>query len=110
MKKIIIFFILVYFMGLSARGLKADEYQKVAIKHGMYEEIVNEKFGEPVLSEKIKPRFWPIPKKKALYELGDSDYMILDFFSGRVSEITILSDMDKEEAVEMFEYQLGLTQ
>ena len=110
MKRTIIFFVLAVFLVLNAAGLKAEEYQKIAIKHGMYEKIVNEQFGDPVIVEEIKPGFWPIPKKKALYELGDSDYMILNFFSGRVSEITILSDMDQEEAVEMFEYQLGLTQ
>ena len=108
MKGFIVFFVLMIFLVLSAGQVQGQEYEKIAVKHGMYEEIVNEKFGQPVLTEEIKPGFWPIPKKKALYELGDGDYMILNFFSGRVSEITILSEMDQEEVVEIFEYQLGL--
>lgn len=110
MKKVVLFLLLVSFVFMGSGSIFAEVYEKVSIKHGMYEENVNKEFGDPVLVEDIKPGFWPIPKKKALYKIGDADFMILNFFSGRVSEITILSDVDREEAVEMFEYQLGLAQ
>jgi len=72
------------------------------IKQGMHEKTVNEKYGQPILVEKLKSGFLPIPKRKALYKIDDADYMILRFFSGRVHEVSILEDMDINEATEMF--------
>jgi len=82
-----------------------EEYEKFEIKQGMRENEVNERYGSPVVAEKIKPGFFPIPQKKALYKIDESDYMILNFFSGRVSKVTILSDMNVEEATNMFRQQ-----
>jgi hypothetical protein len=82
--------------------IKAEEEVKLTIKHGMYEKTVNEEYGEPILLELIRDKFWPIPKKKALYRLGEKDYMILYFFSGRVSKISILSEMPLDQAIAFF--------
>ncbi|MFC1643794.1 hypothetical protein ACFL5C_00505 [Candidatus Omnitrophota bacterium] len=87
----------------AASCVHADEAVKITIKYGMYEESVDKAYGQPVLTEKIKDGFWPIPKKKALYKIGESDYMMLYFFSGRINKITILSDMNLEEATALFQ-------
>jgi hypothetical protein len=87
---------------LLAGTLCAQEYEKIEIKQGMYEDNVNERFGQPELSEDINPGFFPIPRKKALYKIGGSDYMILYFYSKRVNKITILSDVDQGEALAVF--------
>jgi hypothetical protein len=86
-----------------ATSALAEEYTKTEIKQGMYEDIVNERFGMPELTQDLEPGFFPIPRKRALYRLGDSDFMILSFYSKRVNKITILSDMDREEAERLFE-------
>ncbi|MDP8299309.1 MAG: hypothetical protein P9L88_05355 [Candidatus Tantalella remota] len=93
---------LIFFNAGNAGAEEKEEPKKISIKHGMYEKSVNKRFGDPLLVQEIKDKFWPIPKKRALYEIGESDYMILYFFSGRINKITILSDMDREQAVEMF--------
>ncbi len=72
------------------------EYKKFDIKYFMHEEIVNERYGEPVSVKQI--RVHPIPEKKALYKINGSDWMILKFFSGRIWRITLLEDMDRGEA------------
>ncbi|MBU0570682.1 MAG: hypothetical protein KJ995_04710 [Candidatus Omnitrophica bacterium] len=79
------------------------EYEKLEIKQGMRKSAANEKYGPPLLVEKLRYGFLPIPKEKALYKVDDSTYMILYFFSGRINEITILDDATYEEAVSMFE-------
>ena len=83
-------------------SVSAQEIEKIEIKQGMYEDNVNFKFGEPEFAEDIKTGFFPIPRKKALYKIGDADYMILYFYSKRVNKITILSDVDHDEAAAMF--------
>jgi hypothetical protein len=85
-----------------SRAEETEAPKKIEIKHGMYEKTVNQRFGDPLLVQEMKDKFWPIPKKRSLYEIGESDYMILYFFSGRINKITILSDMDRDQAVEMF--------
>lgn len=87
----------------SAGAVSADEYTKIQIKQGMYEDTVNERFGTPLLTQELESGFFPIPRKRALYTLGDSDFMILGFYSKRVNRITILSDMDREQAESLFE-------
>ena len=76
------------------------EYKKFDIKYGMHEKIVNEEYGEPVLSKNIKVH--PIPRKKALYELDENNYMILYYFSGRMHKIVLLEDMGLDEASSIF--------
>lgn len=63
----------------------------------------NPQYGEPVLAENIKVN--PIPKKKALYELDEINYMILYFFSGRINKIMLLEDMGFDEAASIFKEQ-----
>ena len=87
---------------VSAGAARADEYTKIEIKQGMYEDIVNERFGMPELTQDLDSGFFPIPRKRAFYKIGESDYMILGFYSKRVNKITILSDMDREEAERVF--------
>ncbi|MBL7170455.1 MAG: hypothetical protein ISS46_00460 [Candidatus Omnitrophica bacterium] len=103
MKKLILLSVLIGFAGVCANHVCAGEYYKeFEIKQGMHEDVVNEKYGQPVLTEKIKEGFLPIPKKKALYKIDDSTYIILHFFSGRISEITILEDVNFDEASSLF--------
>jgi len=78
-----------------------EEYSEFAIKYGMHEKIVNEMYGEPISSVYIKKN--PIPKKKALYEIGETDYMILHYFSGRIYKITLLEDMMAADAIAIFD-------
>lgn len=92
-------FIFISFYTCAAYG---QEYEKFQIKLGMHERAVNEKYGMPVVTEKLKKGFFPISKKKALYKIADSDYMILYFFSGRIKDITVLEDMERDEALLMF--------
>jgi len=106
-KKAIFFFLLANFLLSNAGYVHGEEYEKIEISHGMYEKAVNAKYGEPVLSEKIESKFWPIPQTKALYRIGESDYMILHFFSRRVKKITILNGLDLEEATAVFEEEAG---
>lgn len=89
----------------SAFANSAEDYEKLVIKQGMHEKTVTGKYGQPLYAENIKDSFWPIPKKKALYRIGESDYMILSFFSRRVSKITILTDVDLEYAKSIYEEQ-----
>ncbi|MFC1480264.1 hypothetical protein ACFL5Y_02310 [Candidatus Omnitrophota bacterium] len=103
MKKMISVFCLAGLLLAGTACVHANAVVKIAIKYGMYEENVNKAYGQPVLTEKIKDTFWPIPKKKALYKIGESDYIILYFFSGRINKITILSDINPEEATAMFQ-------
>ena len=100
----IFIFLLANFLLLNTGHVYGEEekYEKLEIKHGMYERTVNERYGEPAMVEKIKGDFWPIPRSKALYKIGEFDYMILHFFSRRVRKITILSDVGFEEAVAIF--------
>jgi len=102
MKKIFCILLLLavsFQFAVDARGI---EYNKKQIKHGMYEKIVNGTFGQPELSRDLDPGFLPIPRKRCLYQLEDGDYMVLQFYSGRVSSITILTDVDHDEAVAVY--------
>lgn len=83
----------------SLRGY-AEDYDKFEIKYGMHEETVKEKYGQPLLVKQIK--IHPIPSKKALYKIGDSDYMTLHFFSGRIQKITLLHDTEEDAASTLF--------
>lgn len=85
-----------------AGSVFAEEYTEFEIKQGMHEDVVNEKYGQPVLAEKMKEGFLPIPKKKALYKIDDSTHMILHFFSGRIHEITMLEDVNFDKASSLF--------
>jgi len=90
-------------LALSAIGpVFGGGHEDLEIKQGMREDDVNDKYGQPVLSERIKEGFLPIPKKKSLYKIDGSTYMILRFFSGRINEVTILEDVGFEEASSMF--------
>jgi len=81
----------------------SDDYEKrFEIKQGMHETAVNLKYGMPLEMEKLKSGFLPIPKKKALYKIDESTYIIIKFFSGRINEITILEDVTQDEASSMF--------
>ncbi len=94
-------FILAIFILFNGPFSYADEYEKFDISYGMHERLVNEKYGEPLATEKLR-NIIPISKKKALYEIDDSDYMILYFFSGRIYEIALLQEMSADEALEIF--------
>lgn len=102
MKRMCIFIAFILAVLLSAR-CSADDYEKIQIKQGMRESAVREEFGDPLQEEKLKPGFLPIPKKKALYKIDDTTYVILKFFSGRVHEVTVLDDVSSDEAVSMFD-------
>ena len=100
MKRSIIAFILIGFIFLSSPPVYG-EYVKFDIKYGMHEKTVSQKYGEPLHVKNIKVN--PIPIKKALYEIGAENYMILHFFSGRIYKITLLEGMALDEAVAIFE-------
>jgi hypothetical protein len=68
----------------------------------MHEKTVNDRYGMPVMAEDLKKGFLPISKKKALYKIDDSDYMILYFFSGRVKNVTLLENAEHDEAIRAF--------
>lgn len=102
MKRIDIFIAVILTALLSTR-CSADDYEKVQIKQGMRESAIREKFGDPLREEKLKPGFLPIPKKKALYKVDDTTYVILKYFSGRVNEVTVLDDVTSDEAASMFD-------
>lgn len=87
--------VLLAVISVSAAAAYAD-YQKFDIKYFMHEEIVNERYGDPIGVKKIKIN--PIPVKEALYRIDDSNYMILKFFSGRIWKITLLEGMDLAQA------------
>lgn len=107
MGRIIPFFLLAVLIltNVSITSAQEEEYQKLVIKQGMHEKTVTEKYGQPLYAENIKDSFWPIPKKKALYRIGEKDYMVLSFFSRRVSKITILTDVSLEYATSIFKEQ-----
>ncbi|MFH1411599.1 MAG: hypothetical protein ABIG55_03045 [Candidatus Omnitrophota bacterium] len=102
MRKLLAVFICfaVYLTGTSVSY--GDGYETFAIKQGLHKRYVNKKYGVPLLEEKLRSGFLPIPKEKALYKIDDSTYMILYFFSGRIHEITILDDITYEDAAAMF--------
>ncbi|MEE8359705.1 MAG: hypothetical protein V3S04_02115 [Candidatus Omnitrophota bacterium] len=99
-KTIFISFLIGYvlILGTSAIG---QEYEEFNIKYGMHEKTVLKEYGEPLCIKKIKVN--PIPIKKVLYERGETGYMILHFFSGRIYKIVLLEDMDLDEAKGIFE-------
>lgn len=68
----------------------------------MHKSDAAKEYGEPLLAEKLRSGFLPIPREKALYRIDESTYMILYFYSGRVNEITILDDSTYEDAASMF--------
>ena len=85
MKKVLcILFLLIFTLQFTVISYGV-EYNKQQIKHGMYEKIVNEQYGQPELSRDLDPGFLPIPRKRCLYKLDEGDYMVLQFYSGRVS-------------------------
>lgn len=94
--------LLMCMIGMYAETAYCEQYEKFQIKLGIHEKAVNDKYGMPLVTEKLKKGFLPIPKKKALYKINDSDYMILYFFSGRVKDVTILEDAEHDEAVTAF--------
>jgi len=100
MNKIAILFLLFTFL-FTGLGY-GEDLGAFQIKLGMHESAVNDRYGMPVVSERIKEGFWPISKKKALYRIDGSDYMILHFFSGRVKNVTILEDTVEKEALQHF--------
>lgn len=102
MKKSIAIFALVGILAVYADYAYAEEHKVFELKQGTHRDMVNGKYGEPIMKEKLKPSFFPISKEKALYKIDDSTYMILRFFSGRVHDITILEDVDAKKALSMF--------
>ena len=102
MKKIIISFLLVGLMLSHSVSGYGDEYKEFDIKYGMHKKIVNKRYGEPILVEKMG-KTSPIPKQRALYKIDDSNYMIIYYFSKRIYKITLLQDMDLAEAKVIFE-------
>lgn len=100
MKRIILFFVLVSFILSNNLYCYGEEYKKFDIRYGMHQKTINQKYGEPLLSEDI--RVDPLPKRKALYELDKSNYMILHFFLGRIYKIVLLEDMGADEAARLF--------
>jgi len=102
MKKLHLLIFLLIFLLLPSISSYSQEQKMFQIKHGMHYKIVEDTFGAPLLIKEVPSGFLPIPKKKALYRIDDSDYMILLFFSGRVNKITILSDMEYEQALTVY--------
>ena len=102
MSKMILFLIIAVVITSHGGYVLGEEYRSLEIKQGIHEDVVNEKYGEPVSSEKVKEGFLPISKKKSLYKIDDSTYMILNFFSGRVNDITVLEDISSDEALSLF--------
>ena len=100
-KKIVLPFMIsiVIFLGASAYG--QEGYEEFNIKYGMHEKKVIEQYGEPLYTKIIKVN--PIPVKKVLYKRGETGYMVLHFFSGRIYKITLLEDMSLDEAQAIFE-------
>ncbi|MFH1753597.1 MAG: hypothetical protein ABH875_05385 [Candidatus Omnitrophota bacterium] len=101
MKKTVLIAFLVGFVLLLGTSAMGEEYEEFSIKYGMHEDTVKEKYGEPLYSKNIKVN--PIPIKKVLYERGESEYMILHFYSGRIYKIVLLEDMDLDEVRDIFE-------
>ena len=103
MKKAILIFVLINFILLIGAPVYGEEgYEEFNIKYGMHEKKVIEKYGEPLYVKNIKVN--PIPVKKALYEKGEMSYMVLHFFSGRIYKITLLEEMNLDEAQAIFEH------
>lgn len=98
----IVFFFLVGFILLNNVCIYGQEYKKIEIKYGMHEKVINRKYGEPILTEKLKSGFPFVPNKKSLYRVDESTYMILKFFAGRISTITIVGDITLKEVSLMF--------
>ncbi|MFH1877403.1 MAG: hypothetical protein ABH883_01165 [Candidatus Omnitrophota bacterium] len=103
-KKAVVFItaLMLFFCGAVSYG---DDYEKMEIRAGMTEKEVNERYGSPASVEDMKRGFLFVPRKKALYKIDETDHMILHFTAGRVKNITILSDMNSEDAAMMFKRQ-----
>jgi len=102
MKRALLGFFCIIFISFCSYTGYGQEYEKFQIKLGMHERAVNEKYGTPIMTENLKRSFLWISRKRALYKIADSDYMILYFFSGRVKDVTILEDIEHDEALLKF--------
>lgn len=102
MKNLLLFFVFFAYSATCNIYALSEGYEKFQIKQGMHENTVNKKYGRPILVEKTKSKILPISKKKTLYKIDDSTFVILYFFSGRVTDVTILEDANLDEATEMF--------
>jgi len=102
MKKSIAVLLFICVVSIYAGIAQCEEYEKFQIKLGMHEKAVNEQYGMPIMTENLKKGFLPMSKKKALYKITDSDYMILYFFSGRIKDVTILENTEHDEALTVF--------
>lgn len=107
MKRILLLIICMIQILANPYFVLGEDCEKFEIKIGTHESAVNAKYGKPIASEKIKEGFWPISKKKALYKIDESDYMILYFFSGRIKNVSILDNADETEAISAFKNDQG---
>ncbi len=99
-KRIFISFLIGYVLMLGTSVI-GQEYEEFNIKYGMHEKTVLKEYGEPLYSKNVKVN--PIPIKKVLYKRGETGYMILHFFSGRIYKIVLIEDMGLDEAKDIFE-------
>ena len=102
MNKTILFLLVASSLALQVRNVHAEEAGKTEISFGMHEKKVAKQYGEPLLMEKIKT--FPVPRKKALYDLGDSDYVIIYYSFWRVQRIVFFEDTKLDEAKEKFKH------
>jgi len=100
MKKVILLLLVVgFFVSQSGIGY-AQDMEKTVIRFGMSRKTVAKQCGEPLLVEKIKT--FPVPRRKALYDLGDSDYAVIYFSFWVVQKVIFLEGISLDEARETF--------
>lgn len=77
-------------------------YEKIEIRQGMRKEHVEERFGSPEITKDTGRDLLGVSRERALYRIGETDHMILDFYAKRVSGIEILSGMNNRQAEAVF--------
>lgn len=102
MKKLIMALVFTCITAICVNYSCGQEDEGFELRQGTRRKVVNEQYGAPIMTEKLKWGFLPIPREKALYKVDDLTYLILHFFSGRVSNIIILDDVDYEKAISLF--------
>jgi len=100
----VLFCALFMMCALSKATSAAEKTAKSAIKikQGAHFTEVRREYGPPVLSEDDKSGFLPISRKRELYRIDNSVFVVLYFFSGRVKDITVLEDVSLAEARSVF--------
>ncbi len=81
------------------KGIEADT-NFVEIKIGMRPSAVKRIVGEPLI-ERIVNRFWGV--KKALYEISEKEFCIVEYRLGRTAHISFLENVTFFEAKRRFE-------